>query len=104
MESVETSEERHLYVLPDIYHRGIRDLFQKKGSAIEEEYHLFERCIEWYQRHSSDIGYKHLTFSLLTSSEEMLAYKDKSTIKITSIVDFLRNQNSNLLDFVGFSG
>ena len=34
------AEDRHLYVLPDIYHRGIREGFVSQGSAAAEEYLL----------------------------------------------------------------
>jgi hypothetical protein len=104
VESVETSEDRRLYVLPDIYHRGIREGLNSKGSELIQEYELFERCVEWYKRHTSEIGFKGLSFKLLTSSQDMLNFKKTSKMEIVSIVEFLRATNSNLLDFVGFSG
>lgn len=40
---------------------------------------------------------------MLSSNEDILANKNKGKVNIVSIVDFLKRQNSNLLDFVGFS-
>lgn len=36
VESVETSEDRHLYVLPDNYHRGIREGTANKNPGVLE--------------------------------------------------------------------
>ena len=75
VESLETSDDRHFFVLPDIYHRGIREGLSSSGSAIAEEYSLLQKCIEWYQRHVSDIGFKEISFKLLTSNAEMMEFK-----------------------------
>ena len=40
VESIEMAEDRHLYVLPDIYHQGIREGLGSQGSTVAEEYLL----------------------------------------------------------------
>lgn len=79
-ESVELSTERHLFILPDNYHKGIRGhlLVQQdtemqveqssRGGDSDDVRHL-KNVVEWYQRHAQEIGFKKLTFSILTANE-----------------------------------
>lgn len=62
---------------------------------------MLKLSMEWYQRHTLEIGFKHINFTLLTSTSDILSHKEESNnINIVNIVDFLKNENSNLLDFV----
>lgn len=46
-----------------------------------------ESIIEWYRRHSNDLGFKGITFSLLTANEEFIKLKDvRKALNITSML------------------
>lgn len=110
-----------MYILPDKYHKGIHSTIVSKNNKINsemiaeegegskvyynystDEADLFAKVITWYQEHAKDINLQKLNFAVLTSDEKLLARKQSLGFDVISMVSFLKTQNSNLLDFIGF--
>jgi hypothetical protein len=108
-----------VYVLADKYHKGIHSMTVGKAEKMEEEgndqenkkfYYnysndeteLFGKAIAWYKEHANDINLKKINFALLTSDEALINKKSALPFNVVSLVSFLKNENSNLLDFIGF--
>jgi hypothetical protein len=71
VESIELSPDRHLFVLADNYHKGIRgnQAVEGEGKAGDSEVSHLESVVEWYRRHTQEIGFKKIKFSILTANE-----------------------------------
>jgi hypothetical protein len=74
----------------------------QQSEELDDINHL-ESVIEWYKRHTSDMGFTSLKFSILTANDELLKVApSKPHLSITSLLELLYKTNSNLLDFMGF--
>ena len=103
VEGVEASNERHLFVLADHYHKGIRGGLKQAKSEEVDDVELLQSTVEWYQRHALDIGLGNLKFSVLTANEDLLKQANsRPQLPLTSLLELLYKTNSNLLDFMGF--
>lgn len=89
--------ERRVFVLADLYHRGIRS--GRSGEMENQDEHLM-RCVKWYEGHCKEFGLRGVSFKVLTADPTLATTQRKKDV--TYLVDFLRDNNSNLLDFMGF--
>ena len=97
---VENSSNKVIYVFPNKYHAECC----VTGVASEEE-----KCAEalvktarWFQQHIEDRRLD-LTLQVLTSTYQGQKQLSDQNIKATSLMEFIKQHDSNLLDFLGFS-
>lgn len=95
------SKKRNFYVFADAYHKIIQLEARNSNSQLDPEKSLIN-SIRWYNEHIQEIGLTNLKVVLLTMNKKY-AELNRTSWEVYNLIDFLKNKNSNLLDFIGFA-